>query len=128
MYELSSSEWVYIIAITFQLTGAILLLIKYSFVNIEKGIQDNRNKETRIENDFLYLGSTQPTAAEYKENVWLNRIAFAYIAIGYLINVWGAIECGNKIKIFSTIVILSVVFSLLSLFISRKLSNYKRVN
>ncbi len=123
MCELSGSEWVYIIAITFQLTGAILLLIKYSFVNIEKGIQNNRNKETHIEDGIVCFGNTQPTVTEYKENVWLNRIAFAFIAIGYLIGVWGSIECGNKMRIFSTIVILSVILSLLSLFISRKLSN-----
>ena len=115
-------EWIYIISISFQLSGAVLLLIKYSFVNIEKGIIEKEKKENHTKETTLLLGSTQPTDSEYTENVWLNRIAFALIAAGYLLGVWGEIRGEKRIVVFFLVIAVSTILTALSVFISKRLS------
>lgn len=97
-------------SVALQLSGAVLMLIKYSFVNIEKGILEAKKKENHVEDGTLILGNTQPTPSEYAENVWLNRIAFALIALGYLLGVFG-VNTGNRLVLFAWILVLSVVIT-----------------
>lgn len=128
MFQLVSSKWIYVIAITFQLSGALLLLIKYCFENIEKGIQKNENRENRVEGNMLILGQTQPSASEYRENVWLNRLAFAYIAAGYLIGIWGDLINIKKIVVLVWVVFLSAILTCVSFFGAKRLHNNKGTN
>lgn len=115
-------EWIYIISISFQLSGAVLLLIKYSFVNIEKGILEKQKKETHVEGENLIMGSTQPTDSEYAENVWSNRVAFAWIAAGYLLGVWGDIRCEKRIIAFFLVIVASAAITTLSVLITKRLN------
>ena len=110
MFNLTIWECIYVFSVSLQLSGALLLLIKYSFVNIEKGILEAKKKENHVENGKLILGNTQPTPSEYAENVWLNRIAFALIALGYLLGVFG-VNTGNRFVLFAWILVLSVVIT-----------------
>ena len=120
MFNLTFCEWIYIVSISFQLSGAVLLLIRYSFKNIEKGMLENKLKETRGDGETLILGKTQPTSIEYTENVWLNRIAFALITLGYLFGVFGD-NNGTKIVFFAWILILSsAITTIVVLFAHRK--------
>lgn len=121
MLNLTIWEWIYVFSVALQLSGAVLLLIKYSFVSIEKGILENKKKEPHVEGQTLIMGSTQPTASEYAENVWLNRIAFALIALGYLLGVFGA-NTGKKIVLCAWILILSMVLTTLFAIIAKKKS------
>ena len=122
MLSLTIWEWIYVFSVALQLSGAVLLLIKYSFVSIEKGILENKKKETHVEGHTLIMGSTQPTASEYAENVWLNRIAFALIALGYLLGVFG-VNTGKKIVLCAWILILSMVLTTLFAIIAKKKSS-----
>ena len=110
MFILNTWEWIYVFSVALQLSGAVLMLIKYSFVNIEKGILEAKKKENHVEDGTLILGNTQPTPSEYAENVWLNRIAFALIALGYLLGVFG-VNTGNRLVLFAWILVLSVVIT-----------------
>lgn len=114
-------EWIYIISISFQLSGAVILLIKHCFVNIEKGILEKEKKETHIEGEILVIGSTQPTDSEYAEKVWMNRIAFALIAAGYLLGVWGEFRSEKRTAVFFLVIAVSAVITTLSVLLTKKL-------
>lgn len=128
MNRLDVYEWFYTLSVTLQLSGAVLLLIRYCFVSIEKELQEIEKRKTHVENELIVFGRTQPTPYEYKESVWLNRIAFTYISVGYLLNVLGMIECRNKIMAFFLIVVLSSILTFSSVQIAKKLSKDKETN
>ncbi|MGN0680884.1 MAG: hypothetical protein ACI4LY_02615 [Candidatus Fimisoma sp.] len=79
----------YIIAISFQLAGALLLIVRYWFKSVEDQLKYIEGKRTHTEGNTLMLGASQPNDSEMVEEIWLNRLAFAYIAVGYLLGIWG---------------------------------------
>ena len=125
MFKLDIYEWLYTLAVSFQLSGAILLLLKYTFVNIAEGVAEVKKKETHFEHGTLVMGQTQPTEAEYRENIWLNRIAFFSIATGYLLSVWGSINASLRIVIFAWIIIESIFLTTTSYYVSKRLCRRK---
>lgn len=118
-------ECLYIISVSLQLSGAILLLIKYCFLNIDKGIKKNKKKETHVENECIMMGRNQPTPVEFAENIWLNRFAFALIVAGYLLSVWGSVNNDHKPLAFICILLLSVVVTVIAFFVTKKLGSNK---
>ena len=116
----------FVISISCQLSGAVLLLLKYCFVNIDKGIEDNKMKENHAEEETFVPGNTQPTPSEFVENVWINRIAFALIAIGYLTSVWGGIDNSLRTIAFIWIIILSAGITIVAYWFSKKLGSNKK--
>ena len=46
------SEWIYIFAISLQLSGAALLIIKYCFISTEKAIKNNYKMDKKYENRY----------------------------------------------------------------------------
>ena len=118
---MSLAEVVYVFAISFQLSGAVLLIFQFWGIRIKKGIEENKRNETHVENETLFIGKTQPTPFEYTKNIWLNRFAFILIAIGYLLGVFGSIENYSKWFILLYIALLSTFIVSLFYFISKKL-------
>jgi len=114
-------EWLYIVAISFQLTGALLLIIRYWFSSIKKEIHIAEEKETRVENNMLILGQTQPSPSEIRENIWLNRFAFICLLVGYLIGVWGESSKTNRWGSFIFIIIFTGILTVSLWLIARKL-------
>lgn len=118
---MSVSEIIYIIAVSFQVSGALLLIVQFWCIKIKKGIEENKKKETHVEGETLVLGKTQPTSFEYTNNVWLNRFAFVLIALGYLLGVFGNIEMSNRFFILFWIILSSSFLVALFVSISKKL-------
>lgn len=122
---MSLSEIIYIIAISFQVSGALLLVVQFWCISIKKGIEENKKKETHLEGNTIVMGRTQPTPFEYTKNVWLNRFAFVLIAMGYLLGVFGSIEISNRFTILFWIVLSSSILVALFAFISNILGKAK---
>lgn len=121
MINMNCYEWLYIVAISFQLTGALLLIIRYWFSSIKKEIHIAEEKETRVENNMLILGQTQPSPSEIRENIWLNRFAFICLLVGYLIGVWGESSKTNRWGSFIFIIIFTGILTVSLWLIARKL-------
>ena len=123
--EMNLYMFFYVVSVACQLSGSLLLLLKFSFVNVKNGIVANKKKETHARGENLIIGNTQPTSTEYKENVCLNRIAFALLAIGYLLSVFGKIDDSQRCVALMCIIILSAGITLVSFFASTKKGNDK---
>lgn len=121
MINMNCYEWLYIVAISFQLTGALLLIIRYWFSSIKKEIHIAEEKETRVENNMLILGQTQPSPSEIRENIWLNRFAFICLLVGYLIGIWGEPSKTNRWGSFIFIIIFTGILTVSLWLIARKL-------
>ena len=120
---MSCEEWIYIISISFQLSGAVLLIIKYCFVSIPKAMAEKEKKEHRVVGEQVFLAPAQPTTPEIKENIWLNRFAFSLIALGYLISVFGSINESSRCLAFWLIIVFSTILTLPFYLLSKKLSH-----
>jgi len=118
---MSIFEILYIISVSLQLSGSLLLLL-YCFGNVDKSIIENKRQETHVEEETLHLGRTQPTPSEFSKNVWLTRIAFIQLSAGYLTSIWSEIDDQKRLMTFILIFILTGVLLSLSLFISKKIS------
>lgn len=109
----------FIISITFQLSGAILLLINNLRLDrkymIRKYINSSPNK------NIMTIDETEHKLKYNKENfineyitVYNNRMSFIYIMIGYLMSIFSEIKDDNRFIIFCSIVLLSFVLILIT--------------
>lgn len=109
---------IYIIAISFQLSGALLLVL-YSISTKRRNVikrfagkcliyRDNNTNEITYDKDALKITF---------RDAWLNKIAFTLIALGYCFGVFGEIDEKNKNLIAIVIVLLTVIIMVLSYFI-----------
>lgn len=120
MLNLSFYEWAYVASASFQLSGAVLLLIKYCFLPVAKEIEENILKETHVEDEILVMGRTQPTASEVRENVHLNRAALLLLSAGYLLCAWGDVSNEHRFFAFAWIVIISSALTVLCYYTAKK--------
>lgn len=123
------SIWLYILSISLQVSGA-LLLMKYSLSTHRKQVIKRFINKNIIIKDFD--GKINYDKDELKETFkisYLNKFSFAFIALGYLINIFGDIDNSYLPAIFIGIIIFTMLFMLLAYFIVFIIIKYsKKVN
>ena len=108
----------YILAISFQLAGALLLIVRYWFKSVDKQLELLERKRPHANGEELHLGEPQPNDSELVEEIWINRLAFAYIAIGYFLGIWGEPLGANKCVITLGVAIFVVILVVIGKMIS----------
>lgn len=112
VYNLFACEtWIYIVAISLQVSGAICLIINY-WGNVTKkviliyyaGGEDPKaqdNDMVRLKNERLQ------TCAQ---DIYMNRFAFIYIVLGYGFGLFGEItKNSNKLYVLFAIILLCII-------------------
>lgn len=112
----------YILSLAFQVAGAVLLIIKYCGKTKQRIISEyfpGSNIIERDDDDMVHLEKEK--VQECVKRIYDNRISFAYIAIGYVLSIFG--ESTNRSKaeimfymIFSTIALILVEKIISSIF------------
>lgn len=112
----------YILSLAFQVAGAVLLIIKYCGKTKQRIIREyfpGSNIIERDDDDMVHLEKEK--VQECVKRIYDNRISFAYIAIGYVLSIFG--ESTNRSKaeimfymIFSTIALILVEKIISSIF------------
>ncbi len=118
-------EIIYVLAISLQVCGALILLI-HSF----------GNKQTEINNEIINSVSTgeQQTQTHvdnidvsYKlKDIYLNRVAFICLTFGYFLGVFGEISTVAKWVIALSVVIISCLITVFFYFLCEKLANKRQ--
>lgn len=126
--ELSASNVLYILAISLQLAGALILICHY-MRNTEKQIKDSyfcQDAIVETENGKVKLRKEKVRikAAE----IYINRFAFGYIAIGYFFGIFGDIEDRNRGLIVFLIAIMTILLMAIGLRCQRRMANKKFQN
>lgn len=129
-------ELIYIFSISFQISGAILLLFFSLSTKREKVIKRFINKNIITKN---FNGDLDYDIGEFKETyrtAYLNKLSFAFIAIGYLLGIFGKI--GDKLYAFvgiivNTSLLIGIAFGISSLIVkydkkANKLITYEEIN
>ena len=106
-------KWIYVLSVSFQITGAVLLIIKYWFGSAKHQLMIIQSKRTHVENGALSLGCNGPSDREFIKELWLSRIAFLSIVIGYILGVFGDISTINKWEILIEVVVCSFIIIVL---------------
>jgi hypothetical protein len=126
--ELKAPNILYILAISFQLAGALLLICHY-MGNTKKQIKDSYFSQDAIvktENGKVKLRKekVRTKAAE----IYINRIAFGYIAIGYFLGIFGEIEDKSRGLIVFLIAITTFLWMAIGLIVQKKEPNKRFQN
>lgn len=100
----------YLSAIAFQLSGALLLIIKYWFKSVDKQLAQLEHKRTHIEGETLHIEKSLPANNELVEEIWINRFAFLYLAVGYVISIWG--NTNDECRLMSAFLVLIITIIL----------------
>ena len=105
---------IYILAISLQVSGALLLILFSASTKRDEIIRRFVGKElmSRDGDDGELTYDEQAYREEFKV-AFLNKISFVYIASGYLFGVWGEIE--NASKLLSTFFIAIVTMTIMSI-------------
>lgn len=103
---LSGSEWYYILALSLQLAGTLILVMHYFsntdykvyrayFADNRKAIVDDNGK-TILDRDEL---------RDLVYDIYLNRISFLCIAMGTLLGAWAEITISDKVCIIANAIV-----------------------
>ena len=122
---------IYLLSISFQLSGA-LILIFFCWGNIERKVLNKvfpANSVMERNDDNKVVISRDKLFRAYKE-VWLNRIAFILLGLGYLLSVFGSNEGINLWLGFILLIIGSVVIMMIgnkiATIIAKRVSTYDK--
>ena len=105
--------FIYVVAISFQISGALLLLfynISTSRKHIVKGFAQ-KSIIIREENEISY---NKEALKKCFKNAWINKIAFILIVLGYILGVFGEIGKVNKILVVVLILIITSIVIFIS--------------
>ena len=126
-------NWIYIISMTLQIAGAISLLLGQ--IN-EKEMEEDEHtrissnqivpKDEKMEDVQLKIQRT--CFAKIYATMYINRIAILYIALGYLMAIWGENVIGRKWIMAGVIVGCSIIVSVFTYSISKKRGKQKSDN
>ncbi|MGN0831511.1 MAG: hypothetical protein ACI4NI_09505 [Candidatus Ornithospirochaeta sp.] len=116
----------YILALGLQIAGAVVMIIKY-FKNTRKtiiqlyfpceGIANNDGEDNAI----LEASKVQECVSE----IYTNRIAFIYIAIGYSISILGDKQSNSELVLFISTAIVAIMLVVIEKAIVKFLSEKK---
>ena len=117
----------YIIAISLQVSGALLLLIKYLSTKKENLIIRFKGNGIIIKNNNTNeITFDKEAFRKLYENTLINRWAFGYIFFGYLIGVFGSIDNNcNKEKVIAFVAILLLTI-MLTIIIKSGIEKYSK--
>lgn len=105
----------YIGAISFQVSGALLLLF-FAISTKRKNVVRRFIAKGYIERCGNKINYNKLNFLDEYKNAYLNRLAFIYIALGYILGIWGEIGCFEKIKIFIFVVVFTIIIMAASYF------------
>ncbi len=121
---------IYILSIAFQVAGALLLMINSLSTKREKVIK--RFASSKIifrHNNTGEISYNEEALRDEYRNAYLNKLAFSYIAVGYIIGVFGEIGDGSRVCIALLIIgIASVIIGASYLSIWFVLKYNKEIN
>ena len=101
--------WIYIISVSCQVAGAIMLLVKYWFGTTKHYLEEIRKKRTRFEDTTLIMGPNVPSDSEVVQEVWLSRFAFFLLIIGYFLGIFGNPIGSNRLVVLIGVIVLSCI-------------------
>lgn len=119
-------SFIYIIAVSFQVSGALLLLI-YNIStkreNIIKNFANNKGFIGRCGTEITY---NKDGLKEIFKIAYINKISFFYIIIGYIIGVFGKIEENTYIiSIIVGMIIFIFIFICFGIYIPKQIISSK---
>ena len=109
----------YILSLALQVAGAVLLIIKYFGKTKDRIIDEYFPGSNIIERDKANKATLcKEKVQECVKRIYDNRMAFVFIAIGYVLSLFGATNNACKICLFLYLVIFTVVIILIEKSIS----------
>lgn len=119
----------YIISISLQISGALLLMLFSLSTNRKKVIKNFINKDIITKDSDERIDYNKEELKETFKTAYLNKFSFGFIALGYLIGVIGEIDYSYKLVIILGIIIFTLIFMILAYLIVHFIMKYsKEVN
>lgn len=122
--ELLETESIaYILSLAFQVAGAVLLIIKYCGNTKQRIIDEyfpGSNIAERDENDNAKLEKEK--VQKCAQTIYDNRAAFVFIAIGYILSVFGDAQDKCKLCMLAYVIVFTMAIIVLEKRISIKIS------
>lgn len=120
---------VYILSLAFQVSGAVLLIIKYWGRTRERIVDEyfpGSNFIDRDENNNVRMKKEK--VQKCAQTIYGNRMAFVFISVGYILSIFGATNEARKSCILSLVIISTIIIILLEKGISVAISKkfYKK--
>lgn len=109
----------YILSLAFQVAGAVLLIIKYCGKTKQRIISEyfpGSNVIERDDDDRVHLKKEK--VQECVKRIYDNRISFAYIAIGYVLSIFGESSNSSKVEILFYMIFFTITLILIEKIIS----------
>jgi len=112
--EFQCTDWIYIGAMSFQLAGAIVLLLSYcgKMDNVVLRVYFPGSNFTNVDKQGKSL-LEKNKLRQCAKQIYLNRISFAYIATGYALGIFGEIT-SDKYKIMVAIIFITILLILIA--------------
>ena len=115
---------IYIISVSLQIAGALVLILKYMGRTRQRVINEYFPGTGGANNDGYDNATLElKKVKECIRTIYANRIAFFYIAIGYLVSIFGDKGLTSSLLVFIIVLFLSMLFVFLEKGLAVLISN-----
>jgi len=119
-------EWIYMFSIAFQISGALVLMIRFWGRTEKKVVNGCFGENNYVEvNEEEKIVLTRETLIKSASNIYLSRMAFIYIVAGYLLGVYGSLNDGSKISVLIAIIIVSILLMMIGMGVAKVVAMIK---
>lgn len=102
---------IYILAISLQLAGAELLIVNYWRLPLKQLVEIELNKQPHVKDESTFCTGGE-NETQISRNILLNRSAFIFIAIGYILGVFGDMQDYCRWFVVFWVLVISVMITL----------------
>ncbi len=117
--------WMYVLSLAFQIAGAVLLIIRYLGKTKQRVIEDyypGTGVASTDDNENAILDVSR--VRDCVKNIYANRTAFFYIAIGYALSIFSDKGCACDIILLIAILGMTIVLIIGEMTIGNLLSKH----
>lgn len=114
--------WIYILTLSLQLSGSLLLLIS-SFGKVKsKVINDciGGSKGLISKNNIIDIG--EDSVKSSLQAIYLNRGSFIMLSVGYLLSIFDSYQIVNCWIVLGTVIICTAIISIFNVFVANRLA------
>lgn len=136
MFGISYSVIIYVIAISLQISGALLLTVFLISTKRDKVIERFAGKGIITkDNNLNKLNYNREKFRDSFKEAYLNKLAFVFIVIGYILGIFGKVDNAEKVMVpiefivtilvcISTFIFMGLAYSIVKIIVE----NSKKVN
>lgn len=116
-------NFIYIISVSLQLSGAVLLMVFSLSTRRNQTLKRFASNSLIVRNSKMEIEYSKEDFRKEFKTAYLSKFSFAYIALGYLLGIYGEPSCDDRLVITIAVIAITLVLMAITLLVTHILLN-----